>query len=603
MRNRTRGLSPRSGFRSIGGHSRTSGKPGVSGRRGKKRGPALREPPTRANPAPGLRGFPAPADGAALRFALGLTAAYALVLAFALFHHELWRDELQAWMLARDSAGPAELFRNMEHEGTPYLWHLLLMPVTRLTSSPVGMQVLQLAIASAVVFVVAKYAPLHPLHKVLFAFGYFPLFEYGVMSRSYGLGLLCIVAACALLRHRRRKPLWLGLALALAGNTSAHACIVAIGLLCALALDRALDRRAPAEEGEAPAWRVHAGLAVAAAGIAVAVLHMVPAPDATLSNLGATWIHQWHLESNAAWLEQCLRLVPSVVFYPLDPDFVPVAGATPTRPEALYNPWVAATLVAAAAAVLWRRPVAAALFLALVAGLLFFAYAVHYGAFRHHGFLLIALLAAGWSGRHLAFCPAGRDPRGGAGAERGAGPGRLIGNVLLTALLAAQAAGGLRAVAIEVERPFSLARQTAAYIRESGLESLPMIGYPDWSASAVVGHLSPGKRIHYVQGNREGSFVRYDGARVGTGPRGATEPAELLSQTEALAARGGGRVLMVLAVGLNVPPGERRIRPLASFTGGLAADENFHLYLYEAPADGGRADGQGGEVSEDAGDR
>ena len=39
-------------------------------------------------------------------FAPALTAAYALLLAFTLFHHELWRDELQAWMLARDSSGP-----------------------------------------------------------------------------------------------------------------------------------------------------------------------------------------------------------------------------------------------------------------------------------------------------------------------------------------------------------------------------------------------------------------------------------------------------------------------------------------------------------------
>ena len=531
----------------------------------------------------GLRGLFAPADGAALRFALGLTAAYVLVLAFTMHHHELWRDELQAWMLARDSAGLGELFRNMEHEGTPYLWHLLLMAVTRLTSSPVGMQVLHLAIASAVVFVVARYAPFPRLHKVLFAFGYFPLYEYGVLSRSYALGLLCIVVACALLGCRRRRPLWLGLALALAANTSAHACIVAIGMLCALALDRG----ARAEEGAAAARRVYAGFAVAAAGILLAVLHMIPAPDATLSTPQETWIHRWYWEPNAAWLEQCLKLVPFVVFYPLDPNFVPVAGIIPARPEAVYNVWVAAALVILAAAFLRRRPIAPGLFLALVAGLLFFAYAVFYGAFRHHGFLLVALLAAVWSGRRLAGGPAGPEPGGGARAKRIAGAGRLAGNVLVTALLAMQAAGGLRAVAIEVERPFSLAQRTAAYIRDNGLESLPMIGYPDWSASAVVGHLSPGKRIHYVQGNREGSFVRYDGARLGTGPKGVTQAAELVSQTAALVARGGGRVLMVLVPRLDVPPrqpGHPRVRLLASFTGGLVDDEDFHLYLYEAPA-------------------
>ena len=82
------------------------------------------------------------------------------------------------------------------------LWHLLLMPVTRVTDSPVGMQVLHWGIASAAVYLMVRYAPMRPLHKALVPFGYFPLAEYGVMARSYAPGLLCIFAACALLEHR-----------------------------------------------------------------------------------------------------------------------------------------------------------------------------------------------------------------------------------------------------------------------------------------------------------------------------------------------------------------------------------------------------------------
>ena len=37
---------------------------------------------------------------------LWITGLYAAVLATGMAHHELWRDELQAWMLARDSTGP-----------------------------------------------------------------------------------------------------------------------------------------------------------------------------------------------------------------------------------------------------------------------------------------------------------------------------------------------------------------------------------------------------------------------------------------------------------------------------------------------------------------
>ena len=550
-------------------------------RRKRSKGPSL--PQASSPQGNGAPSTPAPTSsiGETRWFAPALTAAYALVLAFTLFHHELWRDEVQAWMLARDSTGPLDLFRNMEYETSPMLWHLLLMPVTRLTSSPAGMQILHWAIASAAVFIVARYAPFSPLQKILFAFGYFPLYEYGVMSRNYALGLLFIVVACALLRQRWRRPLWLALVLVLMSHTSTHACIIAIGLLLALALDYRLNRRALAEAGAVDLRKIYAGFAVAAVGILLSMLQMVPPDDVTLSTLDGTWRHSRFLELNpSGW--NIPKLIPFVVFLPIDPGFVPVVGLAPLEPKAVHGLWMAVALVAAVVAFHRRRPVALFLFSCLVAGLLVFFYKLHYGSIRHHGFLLVALLVLVWGGRFLTACPA-------AGGEIPPTlDGGRIGSLLLTGFLAMQAFGGWRAVAMEIERPFSLAKRTAGYIRAKDLESLPMIGYPDWSASAVVGHLSPQKRIHYAQGNREGSFVIYDGARIGAGPEGSIEASALMSQTQTLADRNDGRVLMIIAFELDVPSDERRIRRLASFTGAIAEDENFHLYLYEAPADGDR---------------
>ena len=553
----------------------------VSGR-DQKRSPSAPRKRRRPDPKTPSRSFPAvPSIGEASWFAPALTAAYALLLAFTLFHHELWRDELQHWMLPRDSTGPLDLFRNMEYETIPKLWHLLLLPITRLTSSPVGMQIFHWVIASAAIFVVARYAPFGPLQKVLFAFGYFPLYEYGVMSRNYALGLLFIVVTCALLRHRYRRPLWLALALALMSNTSAHACIVAIGVLLALALDYWLNRRALAEDDAVDTRRLYSGFAVAVVGILLAILQMIPPPDVTLSSLSATWHYAWYLEWNPSWLAHVLKTIPSAVFFPIDPKFLPVV-TLPGQPEGVYGVAMALALVAAVVAFRWRRPVALLLFLCLVTGFLTFFYTIHYGSFRHHGFLLISLLVLVWGGRYLDGGPAADR------AGRRAVAARRAGSVLLTGFLAMHAFGGLRAVAIEVERPFSLAERTAEYIRANDLESLPMIGFPDWSALAVLGHLSPEKRIHYVQGNREGSFVRWDGSRIGAGPRGSIDAPTLISQTQALAARNDGKVLMILAVELGIPPEERRVRPLASFTGAIASDEDFYLYLYETPANGDR---------------
>ena len=558
----------------------------MSGRHRNKRRGRPRPSPA-ASPgeddAPPAASSPIPSIGDRAWFAPALTAAYALLLAFTLFHHELWRDELQHWMLVRDSTGPLDLFRNMKYETIPKLWHLSLLPVTWLTSSPAGMQILHWAIASAAVFVVARYAPFGPLQKILFAFGYFPLYEYGVMSRNYALGLLFAVVACALLRHRYRKPLWLALSLALMSNTSAHACILAIGVLFGLILDYRLNRRALAEDDTVDVRKLYAGFAVVAAGILLAVLQMIPPADVTLASMNATWRYSWYLEWNPTWLRECLKTIPFVVFFPIDPRFVPVVGLAPDQPQAVYGVWTAVVLVAAVVAFCWRRTVALLLFLCLVTGFLVFFYTIHYGSFRHLGFLLISLLVLVWGGRYLAGPAVGAGPEARPPVHAG-----RIGSLLLTGLLAMHAVGGLRAVAMEVQRPFSQAERTADWIRANGLESLPMIGYPDWSASAVVGHLSPEKRIHYVQGNREGSFVISDGARIGAGPKGRIEDRTLFSQMQALAARNDGKVLMVLATELLIPPEERRLRPLASFTGAIAPDENFHLYLYESSPDGDR---------------
>ena len=233
------------------------------------------------------------------------------------------------------------------------LWHLLLMPITRLTSSPAGIQILHLAIASTTIFIVARYAPFNPLQKILFAFGYFPLYEYGVISRNYAPGLLCIVVTCALLRQRHQRPLWLALVLVLMSHTSAHACIVAIGVLLALALDYRLNRRALAEDGAVDVRKLYAGFAVAAAGILLSVLQMIPPADVFPA---AGPVTTWSLELEWSRLKQTLRTIPSVVFYPVDPRFVPVATVAPAQPEAVYGVWTTAALVAAVVALHRRRP-------------------------------------------------------------------------------------------------------------------------------------------------------------------------------------------------------------------------------------------------------
>ena len=129
--------------------------------------------------------------------------------------------------------------------------------------------------------------------------------------------------------------------------------------------------------------------------------------------------------------------------------------------------------------------------------------------------------------------------------------------------------------------PYSHAQRVAHWLQTEYPDTLPMIGEPDYAASAVLAFLE-GKpsSMHYARGDRAGSFIRWDGARE---PR-LTDVA-LLSRTAALATREDSPVVLILTSPLDLPlEWYPEVRPLVSFTGALDQSENFHLYLYDAAA-------------------
>ena len=68
---------------------------------------------------------------------------YLFITIFALFHHEIWRDEAQAWCLVRD-LNFFEIVNNIKIEGHPCIWYLILFPLTRLHLPVESMQILSI---------------------------------------------------------------------------------------------------------------------------------------------------------------------------------------------------------------------------------------------------------------------------------------------------------------------------------------------------------------------------------------------------------------------------------------------------------------------------
>jgi hypothetical protein len=138
------------------------------------------------------------------------TALFFSILFFAfglirIHYHEMWCDETQPWLLARDSHSYADLIFNKRYEGHPAIWYTLVYWLTFFTQNAVAMQYLHTIISAAVAFVFIRFAPFPLILRILFCLGYFPLFEYGTISRLYSLGLLFIFLLCAVYPYRYQK--------------------------------------------------------------------------------------------------------------------------------------------------------------------------------------------------------------------------------------------------------------------------------------------------------------------------------------------------------------------------------------------------------------
>jgi hypothetical protein len=174
---------------------------------------------------------------------------------------------MQAWNIARSSGSLGDLVGNLRYEGHPVGWYLLLYGISRMTGDPRAMQALDFLIVVATFALVLFRSPFPYLYRLGLVASYFVFFEYGSISRSYGLAVLLLVAILSLLDHE--TPRWGALTVL----SCALAFTVLSGAVLALALAVVLFLERPSERGR----RLYAAATVAA--VAVSTLSCVPPSD------------------------------------------------------------------------------------------------------------------------------------------------------------------------------------------------------------------------------------------------------------------------------------------------------------------------------------
>jgi hypothetical protein len=506
------------------------------------------------------------------RFEVLVLLAYVLFVTLLSAYHEPWLDETQAWRLAIDTDGIADLYRSSRYEGHPLLFHVVLQLIGHVSRSWWAAVAFHVAVAGLAAWLVLRYAPFTRLQKALLVFGYFPAYEYAVIVRPYGLGMMLAFAACAVWTATRRRTVWAAVLLVLLANSTAMGMLVAL----TLALAFAVDWLWPDGDVARRSLRTHGAWALLASVAAVVVLWIVKLQLATPRDAG--FIVKPKVEASRYSLWQ-IGSIPTVELRALFPLSMVENGVVDWthwlfRPESSRD---LAMLLAASAIVLAlgcliaaRRRAALAFYLVGTTGFIAFFTLFLTGAARHHGHLFIVWVVTAWIAWSGSPSEWWRLPKIPARAE-------AIGRRLFTCSLVIPVLGTIEYAVADLRDPFADARNGAAAIRAEGLQDVPIIGRSRPAVQPLAALLD--RKVIYPVEGKTLSFIEWGPRR----PDGLSEGASERVARDLLARE--CRVLMVAGAASTPPlPTEARARAIYTTRATTITRDRYRVWLLSAPA-------------------
>jgi hypothetical protein len=413
-------------------------------------------------------------------FALFLTLIYAFLTGFAALYHEPWRDEAQAWLIARDLS-LSGVFQQMPYNGTPGLWHMLLFPFAKLGFPYWTASVIHLVIAVSAVYLFLAHAPFSKVTKILFIFSYYMAYEYAIIIRNYNIAIAILFLIAVLYYQRLSRPLRHAFLVFLLANTNVLGFIMALSLsaifLAEFLIKKCKTRLASVAFG------------IMFLGCVIALKQMLPAADSIHYHfLGAGHQERFWLSFRDAFLPGKLtRMVPEGVSIVVVLCLLGMAVVSfSTRPAVLFFMISCYTGLFYLFSHLATRPIST----------------------RHHGFVLIILIFCLWVGA--------RD----ADTDRVPFRNKLIGSflslrlgalvfLLLNLCLLFSVTYAFQMYYQEIRRPFSNAKEMARFISRSHLENEIIVAYQSPQASAILPYL-PHTKFWYADIRDRGTFVIFN---------------------------------------------------------------------------------------------
>lgn len=185
-----------------------------------------------------------PEERKQLIISLIICLIYMVFHAFIAMRHEAWRDEAQAWVLAKNLSF-SELFDVLSIEGHPILWFIICRFFSKLGLSFYFFSLISILIMGASVFVLLYYVRIKPIAKIILLFSPVFLYYNPIICRVYAVVVLLLTVLAVFWRDREKHYIRYAVTVLLLSQTHILVSGVALGCLAetAVRLFRCKDKK------------------------------------------------------------------------------------------------------------------------------------------------------------------------------------------------------------------------------------------------------------------------------------------------------------------------------------------------------------------------
>lgn len=508
-------------------------------------------------------------------------ATFSLLGLIGILNHSLWRDEANPWLIGRDSHGLVDLFNNLKYEGHPILWYLILYGLNQFSANPVLMQISHWLLGTAAAYLFLRFSPFSRLQKVLFIFGFFPFYEYFMISRNYAIGLLMAFSICTVFPTRKKTYLLLALLLFLLANCNAFGLLITIGLTATLVLEALIEKRSTQEAlandrvflPEVPVWDKTLSLSIVGLGMVLALSLLIQPADSTAGGGQSEWFLQFDWQRLGAAITR------------IGSGYIAVYSPTVNQAiELIIGCLATLALVTLITLSLIKKPLVLCFYWVTTCLILTFNYTKFIGFPRHYGHYYLVLIMALWLSSYypqsLSFAPANLSGINNTGfsllrtkifasLSQWMTFAQQQQRTLITLILVLHFVAGIVAFSRNLFIPFSASRQTTEFIANHQLNRWFIVGSRDVNMTPISAYLQ--QKIYYPETRRVGSFTVFSQKRQDVGEEEVLMQLQQLNQVY-------NPLILILNYELVVNAPVLKISKLAHFKHSFLTDERYQVY-------------------------